>query len=271
MAGKDLPTPPYQAPKKGNYRESKASPIAGENRRISSIKQHNNSRKHHSFTNARNSMFLHHHHCSLVEEESFLGIYRWFNGSLPVITTVRRLASTPSVTCSAVDADPNPLAPALPVMSERIPITDLFSLLRQRTNWTTPGPTEANSQLQPRRERKEEVSQQGTQHNQQEVQESRKSRQCRHRRRTSTCLLRREVEGRAETGAGVHGKKAEGEGEVIYGWGTRVTVWLGSRSATPRGGERRETERTEAAGRKGIGLGSAGASWPWHVILRGFL
>jgi hypothetical protein len=36
--------------------------------------------------------------------------------------TVRRLASTPSVTCSAVDEDPNPLAPALPVMSDKIPI-----------------------------------------------------------------------------------------------------------------------------------------------------
>lgn len=46
---------------------------------------------------------------------------------LPVIATVRRLASAPSVTCSAVDADPNPLAPALPVMSARIPIAADYS------------------------------------------------------------------------------------------------------------------------------------------------
>lgn len=41
---------------------------------------------------------------------------------LPVMTTVRFEASTPSVTCSAVEADPNPLAPGLPVMSDRRPI-----------------------------------------------------------------------------------------------------------------------------------------------------
>ena len=60
------------------------------------------------------------------------------------------------------------------------------------------------------------------------------------------------------------GRGQRERGEVIYGWGTRVTVWLGSRSATPtraRGGEGRETESTEAAGRKGIGLRSAGARW----------
>ena len=69
------------------------------------------------------------------------------------------------------------------------------------------------------------------------------------------------------------GRGRRERGEVIYGWGTRVTVWLGSRrSATPtraRGGEGRETESTEAAGRKGIGLRSAGASWACLVILRG--
>ena len=68
------------------------------------------------------------------------------------------------------------------------------------------------------------------------------------------------------------GRGQRERGEVIYGWGTRVTVWLGSRSATPtraRGGEGRETESTEAAGRKGIGLRSAGARCPCLVILRG--
>jgi hypothetical protein len=42
--------------------------------------------------------------------------------ALPVTRTVRAEASTPSVTCSAVEAEPNPLAPGLPVMSDRIPI-----------------------------------------------------------------------------------------------------------------------------------------------------
>jgi hypothetical protein len=42
---------------------------------------------------------------------------------LPVTTTVMAEASTPSVTCSAVEADPNPLAPGLPVMSDKIPIS----------------------------------------------------------------------------------------------------------------------------------------------------
>lgn len=36
---------------------------------------------------------------------------------------VRLLASIPAVTCSAVEADPNPLRPALPVISEKIPIS----------------------------------------------------------------------------------------------------------------------------------------------------
>ena len=36
---------------------------------------------------------------------------------------VRLLASIPAVTCSAVEADPNPLGPALPVINEKIPIT----------------------------------------------------------------------------------------------------------------------------------------------------
>lgn len=60
---------------------------------------------------------------------------------LPVIATVRRLASAPSVTCSAVDADPNPLAPALPVMSARIPIAADYSNREgtERKYGTTPG------------------------------------------------------------------------------------------------------------------------------------
>lgn len=36
---------------------------------------------------------------------------------------VRLLASIPAVTCSAVEADPNPLGPALPVINEKIPIS----------------------------------------------------------------------------------------------------------------------------------------------------
>jgi hypothetical protein len=35
---------------------------------------------------------------------------------------VSLLASIPSVTCSAVEADPNPLGPAHPVTREKIPI-----------------------------------------------------------------------------------------------------------------------------------------------------
>jgi hypothetical protein len=58
VAGEDLPTPPYQAPKKGSRRESKAAAITEEIKpaNFNFIKQHN-SRKRHSFTNARNSMF----------------------------------------------------------------------------------------------------------------------------------------------------------------------------------------------------------------------
>jgi hypothetical protein len=40
-----------------------------------------------------------------------------------VTMAVRLLASIPAVTCSAVEADPNPLGPALPVINEKIPIT----------------------------------------------------------------------------------------------------------------------------------------------------
>lgn len=40
--------------------------------------------------------------------------------SWPVIITVRLLASIPSVTCSAVEADPNPLGPGLPDTNEKI-------------------------------------------------------------------------------------------------------------------------------------------------------
>lgn len=36
---------------------------------------------------------------------------------------VRWLASIPSVTCSAVEAEPNPLGPGLPVTKEIIPIS----------------------------------------------------------------------------------------------------------------------------------------------------
>jgi len=56
----------------------------------------------------------------------------------PVMMTVRRLASTPSVTCSAVDADPNPLAPALPVMSEKIPLADSTPQLSNKRTETEP-------------------------------------------------------------------------------------------------------------------------------------
>lgn len=35
---------------------------------------------------------------------------------------VRLLTSTPSVTSSAVEADPNPLGPGLPVINEKIPM-----------------------------------------------------------------------------------------------------------------------------------------------------
>jgi hypothetical protein len=40
---------------------------------------------------------------------------------------VSLLASIPSVTCSAVEADPNPLGPAHPVTREKIPI-NVFSV-----------------------------------------------------------------------------------------------------------------------------------------------
>lgn len=39
----------------------------------------------------------------------------------PVMIAVRLLASIPSVTCSAVEEDPNPLSPGLPVTNEKIP------------------------------------------------------------------------------------------------------------------------------------------------------
>ena len=63
------------------------------------------------------------------------------------MTTVRWLASTPSVTCSAVDADPNPLAPALPVMSEKIPIADSTPQLSNKRTETEPKPQEQNEKL----------------------------------------------------------------------------------------------------------------------------
>lgn len=53
------------------------------------------------------------------------------NGSRdwPVTMAVRWLASTPSVTCSAVEADPNPLGPGLPVINEKIPMKSGVSVL----------------------------------------------------------------------------------------------------------------------------------------------
>ena len=44
-----------------------------------------------------------------------------WNANKPVIMAVRLLASIPSVTSSAVVADPNPLGPGLPVINEKIP------------------------------------------------------------------------------------------------------------------------------------------------------
>lgn len=40
----------------------------------------------------------------------------------PVTMAVRWEASTPAVTCSAVDADPNPLGPGMPVASRKSPM-----------------------------------------------------------------------------------------------------------------------------------------------------
>lgn len=40
----------------------------------------------------------------------------------PVMMTVRLEASMPAVTCSAVEADPNPLGPGSPVTSLKSPI-----------------------------------------------------------------------------------------------------------------------------------------------------
>lgn len=45
---------------------------------------------------------------------------------------VRLVASIPRVTCSAVEADPNPLGPGHPVISEMIAI-DLFSIDKSHT------------------------------------------------------------------------------------------------------------------------------------------
>jgi len=74
--------------------------------------------------------------------------------------TVRRLASTPSVTCSAVDADPNPLAPALPVMSEKIPISDSTPQFSNKVTKNELNSTELNQTAtktaNPRKERKGE-------------------------------------------------------------------------------------------------------------------
>lgn len=42
---------------------------------------------------------------------------------VPVMMTVRPYASMPSVICSAVEADPKPLGPAMPVASRRYPIS----------------------------------------------------------------------------------------------------------------------------------------------------
>jgi len=48
-------------------------------------------------------------------------IGRFKSVTLPVIIAVRLLASIPSVTCSAVEADPNPLGPAIPVINDITP------------------------------------------------------------------------------------------------------------------------------------------------------
>lgn len=45
--------------------------------------------------------------------------------SVPVMMAVRLEASMPSVTCSAVEADPNPLGPGKPVIKEKIPTISL--------------------------------------------------------------------------------------------------------------------------------------------------
>lgn len=50
------------------------------------------------------------------------GSLSWREGSIPVMMTVRLDASTPSVTCSAVEDDPKPLGPGNPVTSEKIPM-----------------------------------------------------------------------------------------------------------------------------------------------------
>lgn len=42
----------------------------------------------------------------------------------PVTMAVRLIASIPSATCSAVEADPNPLDPGHPVTSEKMPISE---------------------------------------------------------------------------------------------------------------------------------------------------
>jgi len=73
---------------------------------------------------------------ALVKHHRKRVIY-WLINGLPVMT-VRWLASTPSVTCSAVDADPNPLAPALPVMSEKVPLADSTPQLSNKRTETEP-------------------------------------------------------------------------------------------------------------------------------------
>lgn len=95
--------------------------------RKTGTKEHQSS-KNLSFNSARLGEFasaLAKHHCKR-------GILFGQSNGVPVMTTVRRLASTPSVTCSAVDDDPNPLAPALPVISERIPIADDWNPLNSK-------------------------------------------------------------------------------------------------------------------------------------------
>lgn len=55
--------------------------------------------------------------------------------SKPVIMAVSLEASTPSVTCSAVEADPNPLGPANPVIKLKIFtifFLQLFFLMRKK-------------------------------------------------------------------------------------------------------------------------------------------
>lgn len=64
--------------------------------------------------------------------------------------TVRPVASTPAVTCSAVDPEPNPLAPAFPVMSDKMPISNHAAKKppNSRSNTAPPQPQNPNKNTQ---------------------------------------------------------------------------------------------------------------------------